>query len=88
MSFVSKSFPINKFNFEILQFLELFFFVFFIFLEKILIKNLLNKKTEKIILEKIYVKIKMIFIYFQSNGFSAHISKGCIPYVIIISFEK
>ena len=51
-------------------------------------KNLLNKKIEKIILEKIYVKINVIFIYFQSNGFSVHISKGCIPYVIIISFEE
>ena len=51
-------------------------------------KNLLNKKIEKIILEKIYVKIKAIFIYFQSNGFSVHISNGCIPYVIIISFEE
>ena len=47
--------------------------IFFNFLEKILIKNLLNIKIEKIILEKIYVIIKIIFIYFQSNGFLVQI---------------
>ena len=61
--------------------------VCFEFLLKKWIRNLLKIKTERTILEKIYVKIKASFIYFQSNGLSVHISKGCKPYVIIISFE-
>ena len=67
--------------------MESLFLITFDFLVKIWIKNLLNKKSERIIFEKIYVKIKVILIYFQSNGLSVHISKGCKPYVIIISFE-
>ena len=67
--------------------MEFLFLITFDFLEKIWIKNLLNKKSERIIFEKIYVKIKVILIYFQSNGLSVHISKGCKPYVIIISSE-
>lgn len=83
-SFELKSFPINKFNFKILFFslfnLLLFILVSFNFLLFILFNkfkiNLLNKKLEKIKLEKIYVKIKIILIYFQSKGFSVQISKG------------
>ncbi len=39
-------------------------------------------------LEKIYVILKSIFMYFQARGYLLHISNGCIPYTIIISFEK
>ena len=52
-----------------------------------LFKNKLKIKLEKIKLEKIYVKIKVIFMYFQSSGFFEHISKGFIPKVIIISSD-
>lgn len=60
---------------------ELYFF------ENILVKNLLKKEFAKIKLEKIYVKMKIFFIYCQSKGLSVHISKGCKPYFIMISLE-
>lgn len=44
-----------------------------------LIKKVLNRKFDKIILEKIYVKTKRILISFQKIGFLEHMSKGCIP---------
>lgn len=43
---------------------------------------------EIIILEKIYVKIKIYFIICQSSGFLLQILNGWIPYVIIILFEE
>ncbi len=78
-SLVFKSFPINKFNFDLFCILLMFDLNFFLLLEIILIKNVLNKKCEKIILEKIYVKIEQYFMYFHNIGFCVHISNGCIP---------
>ena len=43
---------------------------------------------EIIILEKIYVKIKMSFIICQSSGFLLQILNGWIPYVIIIGEDE
>lgn len=54
-------------------------FIFFLLLNKNLIRKLLNKNLEKIKLEKMYVKINTILIYFQSIGFLEHMSNGCIP---------
>ena len=45
-------------------------------------------KLLEIKLEKIKNIIYVFFIKFHKFGFFAHISKGWIPYVIIISFEE
>lgn len=52
-----------------------------------LLINLLKIKLLIIKLEKTKVKIYDNFIKFHKSGLSVHISKGLIPYVIIISSE-
>ena len=51
-------------------------FFLFNFILKNLDKNLLKNKLDKIKFEKIYVKIKIILIYFHRIGFLEQISKG------------
>ena len=64
----------------------LFFFLILLVRKEKIGNNILEKiKLDKIILEKIKVKIYMFFIIFHNSGLSIHISNGLVPYGTISS---